>query len=252
MLKEISSVNNSYIKELLSLRDKNTRLEKNEFIVEGYHLVEEAYNHKMLKAVLSTNENNLNNFNVDEKYKVTDAIIKKLSSTKTPQNIIGVVKISNQANIVDYLNNNNLRIVILDDVNDPGNLGTIIRTAAALGFDMIISSVQTVDYYNEKVLRATQGAIFKMPLFKMNLIDTINLLKKNNVKIYGTSLKSAISVTTVDKNFKLAFVLGNEANGVSEEVLNVCDQNIIIPLDNNVESLNVGIAGAILMWELKK
>ena len=143
MFKEISSVNNSYIKELLLLRDKNTRLEKNEFIVEGYHLVEEAYKHNMLKAVLSTDGNSLNNFHVDEKYKVNDAIIKKLSSTKTPQNIIGVVKISNQANIFDYLNNNDLRIVILDDVNDPGNLGTIIRTAAALGFDMIISSIQT-------------------------------------------------------------------------------------------------------------
>jgi TrmH family RNA methyltransferase len=86
----------------------------------------------------------------------------------------------------------------------------------------------------------------------MNLIDAINLLKENNIKIYGTSLKSAISVTTVDKKSKLAFGLGNEANGVSEDVLNACDQNIIIPLDNNVESLNVGIAGAILMWELKK
>ena len=96
------------------------------------------------------------------------------------------------------------------------------------------------------------GAIFKIPLFRMNLIDAINLLKENNIKIYGTSLKSAISVTTVDKKSKLAFVLGNEANGVSEDVLNACDQNIIIPLDNNVESLNVGIAGAILMWELKK
>lgn len=252
MIKEISSVNNSYIKELLSLRDKNIRIEKCKFIVEGYHLVEEAYKHNMLISVLSTDENSLNTFNVDEKYKVSDAIIKKLSSTKTPQNIIGVVKISSLVNISECLKNNDLRIVILDDVNDPGNLGTIIRTAAALGFDMIISSIQTVDYYNEKVLRATQGAIFKIPLFKMNLVDAINLLKENNIKIYGTSLKSAISVTTVDKKSKLAFVLGNEANGVSEDVLNACDQNIIIPLDNNVESLNVGIAGAILMWELKK
>ena len=245
-MEQISSVTNPKIKSLLALRKKAERYNELKFLVEGLHLTQEAYKNNLLELVLSTDEKLLNTFKNTKQILVNDAVINKLSTTTTPQNIIGVVKMNkNEFKITD-------KYIVLDDVNDPGNLGTIIRTAAALGFDMIISSIQTVDYYNEKVLRATQGAIFKIPLFKMNLIDAINLLKKNNVKLYGTSLKSAISVTTVDKNSKLAFVLGNEANGVSEDVLNVCDQNIIIPLDNNVESLNVGIAGAILMWELKK
>ena len=252
MVKQITSVNNSYIKELLTLKDKKDRILKKSFIVEGYHLVEEAYNHKLLKAVLSTDEEVLKNFNIEESYKVNDIIINKLSSTKNPQNIIGIVDIKDNADYSKDILKENFRAIILDDVNDPGNLGTIIRTAAALGYDMIISSLQTVDYYNEKVIRATQGAIFKIALCKDNLENIIPILKKNNIIIYGTSLKSAVSVSSIDPSKKFAVVLGNEANGVSEEVLKLCDQNIIIPLDNNVESLNVGVAGAILMWELKK
>lgn len=251
MIKEITSVNNSYIKWLLSLKDKQARNEYNLFIVEGYHLVEEALKHNTLKVVLCTEKEVLDKINVDEKYLVNEQIIKKISSTKSPQNIIGVVNSITNQDLESIISKDNLRILILDDVNDPGNLGTIIRTSAALGIDAVISSLETVDYYNEKVLRATQGAIFKIPLFKGDLVKIISILKQNDITIYGTHLKSSISVKEVEKLKKLAIVVGNEAQGVSTKVLELCDKNIILPMNNDVESLNVSIASALLMWELK-
>lgn len=250
MIKEITSVNNTYIKEVLSLKDKQERTKKNLFIVEGYHLVEEALKHNSLKVVLCTDENYLNNLGNVEKYKVSDAVIKKIASTKNPQNIIGIVESVTANDLSTIIKKEYLRVVILDNVNDPGNLGTIIRTSAALGIDAVITSLETVDFYNDKVLRATQGAIFKVPLFKGNLIDIIKELKQSNVKIYGTSLNSSVNVKEVTNPEKLAIIVGNEAQGVSQEVLNLTDQNIILPMKNDVESLNVSIATALLIWEL--
>ena len=252
MIKEITSVNNSFIKELLLLKDKQVRKEKNLFIVEGYHLVEEAFKHQLLDSVLSTEKSVLDSIDITNKYLVSDAVIKKLSTTKTPQNIIGVVKNCINSSFDNLLLRNDLKVIILDNINDPGNLGTIIRTSAALGYDAVIASLETVDFYNEKVLRATQGAIFKIPLVKGKLVDLINNLKSNGIYIYGTSLKSSKSITEVLKQQKYGIVVGNEAQGVRDEVLALCDQNIILPMEKDVESLNVGIAAAILMWELKK
>lgn len=252
MIKEITSVNNSFIKELVLLKDKQVRKDKNLFIVEGYHLVEEAFKHQLLDSVLSTEKSVLDSIDITNKYLVSDAVIKKLSTTKTPQNIIGVVKNCINSSFDNLLLKNDLKVIILDNINDPGNLGTIIRTSAALGYDAVIASLETVDFYNEKVLRATQGAIFKIPLVKGKLVDLINNLKSNGIYIYGTSLKSSKSITEVLKQQKYGIVVGNEAQGVRDEVLALCDQNIILPMEKDVESLNVGIAAAILMWELKK
>lgn len=252
MIKEITSINNSYIKNLLALKTKQGRYNTNLFLVEGYHLVEESLKHQALSAVLCTDKKVLEKLDVDEKYLVSEQVIKKLSSTKTPQNIIGVVNSITNQEIESIVSKKELRLIILDDVNDPGNLGTIIRTSAALGIDAVIASDETVDFYNEKVLRATQGAIFKIPLFKGDLIEIINMLRKNQITIYGTSLKSSVSVKEVERNDKLAVVVGNEARGVSNEVLDLCDKNIILQMNNSVESLNVSIAAALLMWELNK
>lgn len=252
MMKEITSVNNSFIKWLLTLRDKQVRSEHNLFIVEGYHLVEEALKHQVLSAVLCTDKEVLGKINAQEKYLVSEQVIKKLSSTKTPQNIIGVVNLINKQELESIIKKSELRLLILDDVNDPGNLGTIIRTSAAFGIDAVIASQETVDYYNDKVLRATQGAIFKIPLFKGDLVEIISLLKKHHITILGTSLKSSKSIKEVKKKAKLAFVVGNEAQGVSDKVLELCDQNIILPMNNDVESLNVSIAAALIIWEFNK
>lgn len=251
-MKTIQSISNPLIQQLFLLKDKSERLKKKQFLIEGYHLVEEASKLNLLEMVLSTNKDSLENINTNEKYLVTDNIIKKLSTTKTPQDIIGVVSIKDLCSFEELLNKDNLKLVILDDVSDPGNLGTIIRTSCALGYDAIISSPQTVDYYNEKVIRSTQGAIFKLPLFKMDLIELIEKLKIHHIYIFGTSLKSSKSIKNLNHYDKYAIIFGNEAHGISDKVLSATDLNVIIPMESDVESLNVGVASAIIMWELKK
>lgn len=251
-MKIVKSLNNPLVTRLISLKEKNTRNSEKQFLVEGYHLVEEAMKLNLLEEVLSTDEKVLKQINAKNRYLVTDAIIKKISTTKTPQNIIGVVKIKEDNNLDLLLKKDLVKLVILDDVSDPGNLGTIIRTAAALGMDAVISSHQTVDYYNEKVIRSTQGAIFKLPLYKMDLVTFIKKLKELKITVLGTSLKSSKSIFDIGKLDKFAVIFGNEAHGVSNEVLDQTDYNIILPMDNNIESLNVSIASAIVMWELKK
>ena len=238
-MKTITSVNNSYIKELSLLKNKKNRIDANKYIVEGYHLVEEAYKSGCLLQVLTTNEDI--SFDIDTII-VTDAIIAKLSSTKEPQGIIGIVEMKEESwrLFAKYL--------ILDDISDPGNLGTIIRSSAALGIDAIIVSLDTVDIYNDKVLRATQGAIYKIPIYRRNIKDAILELKQNNITILTTALKNSVDLTTIDKPEKFAVVLGNEARGVKEEYINLADQVIRINMQNDVESLNVAMASGIITY----
>lgn len=249
-MKIIQSIQNEFIKSLDKLNDKKTRNNKRRFLVEGYHLVNEAYLHKSLEAVLSSNEEDFKKYlNVDH-YLVNDAIIKKLTKTINPQGIIGVVKMPS-FDLID-LSKKNLQIVILESINDPGNLGSIMRTAAALGYDGVYMSTDTVDIYNEKALRATQGAIFKIPFYYVELENLITKLKENNIKCFGTNLKNAISIKNVEKENKYSICFGNEARGMSEKLSMMMDKNIMIPMENKVESLNVLSASSIVMYVLKK
>lgn len=251
-MKTISSVNNPVITNLAGLKDKTKRTTASMFLIEGYHLVEEALKLNLLVMVLSSNENTLKKFNLQEQYLVTDLIIKKLSTTKTPQDIIGVVRMPLTPALTDLVKIKNLKIVLLDDISDPGNLGTIIRTAAALGYNAVVASNNTVDYYNEKVIRASQGAIFKVKLLKQDLLQTITVLQNNDLKIFGTAVNNAANIQTVGRHQCFGVVFGNEAHGVSSQILACTDTNVTIPMVNDVESLNVGIASAIVMWELSK
>ena len=240
-MKYITSVNNSYIKELSLLKNKKSRQERNRYIVEGYHLVEEAYKAGSLIQILTTNEN----ISMDiDTILVTDAIIAKLSSTIEPQGIVGIVEMKEAKWCLHD------KYLILDDISDPGNLGTIIRSSAALGIDAIIVSLDTVDIYNDKVLRATQGAIYKIPIYRRNLKEAILELKKNNISILTTSLKNSVDLTTINKPQKFAVVLGNEARGVKEEYVDLADQVIRIDMKNDVESLNVAMASGIITYYL--
>ena len=239
-MKEITSINNDYIKYLLKLKEKKYRHLEKKFIIEGYHLVNEAYQAKMLKEVLVIDD--------DEKFegvsviKVTDQIIKKLSSTITPQNIIGICDISNEKEIKGK------KILLLDNINDPGNLGTLIRSSLGFGIDTIVLSEDCVDLYNEKVIRATQGAIFKINIIINDLKETITYLQKHDIKVFGTSLESSKFLQEYKVNNNYAILLGNEANGVKKELLQLTNDNIKIEIDNKLESLNVAVAGSIIMY----
>lgn len=248
----ITSTSNETIKYFISLNDKKTRMNAKRFIVEGYHLVNEASKTNLLEAVISTDEKELKKINNVKRYLVNDAIINKIATTKNPQNILGIVKMldHNITNLVPIIKENKTKLIMLDDVNDPGNLGTIIRTAAGLGYDGIIMSPNTVDLYNEKVIRSTQGVMFKIPIIKANLQEVIKLLKKEKVFCIGTALTNAKDVKHITKKDKFAICLGNEAKGISKEVLDSMDENVRIAMKNDVESLNVSIAAGIIMYEM--
>lgn len=248
----ITSTSNETIKYFISLNDKKTRMNAKRFIVEGYHLVNEASKTNLLEAIISTDEKELKKINNVKRYLVNDAIINKIATTKNPQNILGIVKMldHNITNLVPIIKENKTKLIMLDDVNDPGNLGTIIRTAAGLGYDGIIMSPNTVDLYNEKVIRSTQGVMFKIPIIKANLQEIIKLLKKEKVFCIGTALTNAKDVKHITKKDKFAICLGNEAKGISKEVLDNMDENVKIAMKNDVESLNVSIAAGIIMYEL--
>ena len=192
----ITSTSNETIKYFISLNDKKTRMNAKRFIVEGYHLVNEASKTNLLEAIISTDEKELKKINNVKRYLVNDAIINKIATTKNPQNILGIVKMldHNITNLLPIIKGNKTKLIMLDDVNDPGNLGTIIRTAAGLGYDGIIMSPNTVDLYNEKVIRSTQGVMFKIPIIKANLQEVIKMLKKEKVFCIGTALTNAKDV----------------------------------------------------------
>lgn len=248
----ITSTSNEKIKYFISLNDKKTRMNAKRFIVEGYHLVNEASKTNLLEAIISTDEKELKKINNVKRYLVNDAIINKIATTKNPQNILGIVKMldHNITNLLPIIKGNKTKLIMLDDVNDPGNLGTIIRTAAGLGYDGIIMSPNTVDLYNEKVIRSTQGVMFKIPIIKANLQEVIKLLKKEKVFCIGTALTNAKDVKHITKKDKFAICLGNEAKGISKEVLDNMDENVKIAMKNDVESLNVSIAAGIIMYEM--
>ena len=242
-MEKITSVNNSLIKELSLLKNKKHRDEKRLFLVEGYHLVEESLKHNQLKMVLITDEKD--EVKGIRNILVSPSIIEKLSSTKSPQAIIGVSSYLDNTSIIGE------KFLLLDNIQDPGNLGTIIRSAIAFDIDQIIISPDTCDFYNDKVIRSTQGAIFSMPIIRLDLLEAIKILKDQRIVIYGTDLFGQ-PINEIPLNSKYAICLGNEGNGVRKTVKEKCDYNILIEMNKKIESLNVGVAGSILMYQFYK
>ena len=144
------------------------------------------------------------------------------------------------------------KVLILDQIQDPGNLGTIIRSAVAFSFDTIILSNDSVDLYNSKVIRASQGMIFNLNIKRCNLTDIIPKLKKENYKIFGTRVTGGNDIKSIEKNNKFAIIMGNEGNGLSLDIQKLCDEFIYIKMNEKCESLNVGVATSIILYELSK
>ena len=241
----ISSTNNEKIKELSKLKIKKYRDESNKFLVEGKHLVEEAYKSNLLLEVFTIEDRIL--FNVETTI-ITPDVMKKLSSTDTIPSIVGVVKKKEDTEIIGN------KILLLDNIQDPGNLGTIIRSAAAFDIETIVLSNDTVDLYNPKVIRATQGMIFKMNIVIGDIKTAMHIIRDKNITIYGTDVVSGILPNTLstDEKSRFALVVGNEGNGISPEVYSLCDKMLFIKMNNNVESLNVGVATSIILYHLYK
>ena len=250
----ITSKDNEKIKEIKKLKDKKYREETNLFVVEGIKIVKEAieYDADIQKIVIS---NDAIGYEVDEdvlkiiqKYEVmivSQNVFESISDVKTPQGILAVIK--NKENVkVDY---NEDVIFILDNIQDPGNLGTIIRTLDAAGIKQLIVSNDTVDYMSPKVLRSTMGGAFRVNVIVADdLLNMIDEIKKNGFEVAVTDLATDKSIYDVDYS-KKAIVIGNEANGVSDEVKNKADIRVKIPMLGKAESLNAAVATSVIAYE---
>lgn len=237
----ITSLENKEIKRITKLKSKKYRDELQEFIVEGEHLVEESYKNKILKKVILLEDADID---IDvEKIYVNHDVMKKISNLDSPPKVIGICKLLEEKEIGD-------RVLILDGIQDPGNLGTIIRSAVAFNIDTIILSNDTVDMYNSKVIRSTQGMLFYINIIRTDLMEILPRLKKNNYTIYTTNVSNGTDIKKCEKQNQFALIVGNEGNGVSKKVSDYADYTIYIKTNNNVESLNVAVATSILLYEL--
>ena len=238
-MNNITSKDNKKIKELMKLYDNKYRLEKGLFIVEGYHLFEMAKDANLLMEVYSTKQ-----IEVDVPlYIITEDILKKISKTKSPQGIISICKMKEPKELGN-------KVIYLDNIQDPGNLGTILRSALAFNyFDIIISS-DSVSLYNEKTISASQGALFKLNILTNKDKDYLSYLKDKGYNLISTALNDSEPISNLKLKDKNVIIFGNEGNGVRKEILDMSNQKVRIDMDN-IDSLNVGVAASILMYLLK-
>lgn len=237
----ITSLNNPTIKEISKLKNKKYRDLTNTYLVEGDHLVEEAYKNNLLTKIILL-EDTICNYDIEIIY-ITKEVMKKLTELDTPNKIIGIVKKNTPLPIGN-------KILILDNIQDPGNLGTIIRSSVAFDIDTIVLSPNTVDIYNPKVIRSTQGMIFYTNIITLELKEFINEIKTKNYTIFGTNVRNGKNIKEITLPEKFALVLGNEGQGVSKEIESLCDDNIYIKMSSKCESLNVSVATSILLYEV--
>lgn len=272
---EITSATNPRIKAIKKLEQKRERDREGLFVIEGFHLVEEAIAHNAEietilystsadRAQLSHIENTLESsvkredagnqaLNMLDMILVTDSILTTLSKTPAPQGIIAVIKQPRQT-IQGLLTKDAHRalphLLLLDNVQDPGNVGTMIRTAEAAGFKGIVLGEGSADLYNDKTIRATQGALFQLPIIRANLENLLPALHDAGYESWVTTLEEATFYRELARPSKCALIMGNEGQGVDLKLQKMASTKVKIPMLGQAESLNVGIAAGILMYAL--
>lgn len=232
---KITSMHNDLVKFWVSLKNKKVRDKERKFIVEGDHLIDEAKKNNLIEYVISCVDENA-------EYFVTKEIMEKISNQQSISYNVAVVNFIPE----DAINGN---ILILDNLQDPGNLGTIIRSATAFNINTIILSDDSVDLYNPKVVRATEGMIFNLNIIRRDLNKIIPVLKNLGYKLIGTDVKKGMDVRNIRKE-NVAIVIGNEGSGMKNETKNMCDEFINIKMMDTCESLNAGVAASIIMYEV--
>ena len=253
----ITSKDNETIKHIKKLKEKKYREEYGEFIVEGIKMIEEAIseNAKIKSIIICDDCKTTGSIPNDLMYEiaklnciyVAEKIFNSITEVTNPQGIMAIIeKVENKENEIDFKQEN---FLILDNIQDPGNIGTILRTADSLNMKQIIISKGTADIYNPKVVRSTMGAIFRIKVIESeNLAKVIKEMKKHKISVYATDLKTDKSIYDVNY-LKAAIVIGNEANGVSKEVLEEASDRIKIPMIGKTESLNAAVATSIILYE---
>lgn len=232
---KITSLKNDKVKYWVNLKNKKFRDQEKVFLIEGDHLISEAKKYgEILEYISITDE--------EADYFVTKEIMQKISAQKSISNSVAVVKFLKPKEISS-------RILILDNLQDPGNLGTIIRSAVAFNFTDIILSNESVDIYNPKVIRATEGMLFKVNVLRKDIKLFISELKEKNYQIVGTDVENGKTIKDVLKE-NVAIIIGNEGSGVRKEILDLCDFSVNLKMNAGCESLNAGVCASIIMYEV--
>lgn len=263
----ITSVQNPLVKRLHQLLDRKGREEQGRFLVEGAHLVEEALKSGAeVTTILYDNDRDLDpacrraleNHPLDvHVVAASAAVLGKLSETKSPQGIVAEVK-KTAADWSEWLDQkgssgDDLLVLFLDEIQDPGNLGTILRTAEAAAIDAVVLGKGSVDVYNGKVVRATMGALFRLPVFTRSLPETASEWRADGGRLLVSSLqKESVSYDEADYSKRTAIVIGNEGRGVSQAIMDEADQFVHIPIYGQAESLNAAVAAGIFVFEAQR
>lgn len=249
----ITSKDNEIVKHIRKLREKKYRDEQKEFVVEGTKMIEEAVRENAkIKMIVVCEDLNQNPLQKDILYKVAkekivyvnDKVFKLLTDVTTPQGILAIIE-KNPNNEIDFSKD---LFLVLDNIQDPGNMGTILRTADSIALTQIIVPKGNADCYNPKVVRSTMGAIFRVHVIEVeDLAKTIKEMKKHKIQVLATDLATDYSIYDVSYK-KSAIVIGNEGNGVSKEILDLADKRIKIPMPGKTESLNAAVATGIILY----
>lgn len=245
----IDSPKNPRVKAWRRLQSKNGRAEAASFLVEGPHLVSEAIaggapiHELILSEGVAPPEGLAGNIPV---IRVTQRVMKEIAETETPQGMVAVCGFSHESPPHPTAGG----FLLLHNVQDPGNVGTMIRTASAAGLAGVIAGPGTADIYNGKVVRASQGAIFHLPVFHAAIDSWISRLQSANVPVYAADARGGVSFRNVEPARQFALIVGNEAAGLPAEVVERADKPIHIPIKGHAESLNVAIATGILLFHL--
>lgn len=256
----ISSESNGQIKEIVKLQKQaRERKKTKKFVAEGIKMVKEAISFNKLEKIYVSETafektvQNLGKTITEIPYViVADNIFKQISDTVTPQGVLAIVKMP-EYDIRDILADERKSWVLLDDLRDPGNLGTIIRTSEGAGMSGVIMSRESVDLFNPKVVRSTMGAIFRVPFcYVDSLTNVIDDIKKAGYEVYATAMEGSEVYDCVDYTKGAAFIIGNEANGVSDEVFEKASMRVRIPMEGKLESLNAAVSAALIMYEIAR
>lgn len=250
----ITAASNSRIKRLVQLNQKaKTRREEGVFVVEGAKMFLEAPEKKLREVYVS--ESFLEKCSCRERLEqtgyevISDQLFAKISDTCTPQGILCIVE-QFHYNMNELLQKQNPVFLLLENIQDPGNLGTMLRTGEGAGISGVIMSRDTVDLYNPKVIRSTMGSIYRMPfLYAEDFEEAVRKVQRTGASVYAAHLKGKTSYVRQDYRKGTAFLIGNEGNGLKEETARLADVYIRIPMEGQVESLNAAVAASVLMYE---
>ena len=239
-MERIESSANGRIKEWAKLLQKKERDRTGKFLAEGDHLIQEALDAGLVEVLIS---DHAQDYALEPKILAPSHVVAKLSASVSGAHSVAVCR---QAQLTPKKPD---RILMLDGIQDPGNLGTLIRTAVSFGYDLIVCSKQTADLYNDKVIRSTQGSLLHIPVLRTDLASCVKELKKQGITVIATTLEKAVPLKQMERPERFAVILGNEGSGVAHELQDLADIRVRIEMDG-FESLNVAVAGGIMMYEL--